>query len=307
MGCINLTMAIIDGEMKVAQYEHWHGSPDEQGAVVIEFIKDIMESPKSIKEAKAAIRNCSFASEEELTAYENGELEDSEENAYLDDSDIGAEILYKIWENGGCKLTDYSNTAANSLFCEWVYVVNFDTNKVEFYKGHNLHPLGERDRFYYLTDRALELCEGDRKIYYPVKQFAEYSFATLAKADISEIIDALLANNVSYYVALTKTFVDADGKVIEKKEANEDSDVGLVIALYEMGYDATDSQPEHSFCYHGEKLRSWMGLVKELMATGDTTNIVLYNWDAWDDEGTSPALFIKKTLSESGADVLIES
>ena len=79
MGCINLTMAIIDGEMKVAQYEHWHGSPDEQGAVVIKFIQDIMESPKSIKEVKAAIRNCCFASEEELIAYENGELEDSEE------------------------------------------------------------------------------------------------------------------------------------------------------------------------------------------------------------------------------------
>lgn len=307
MGCINLTMAIIDGETKVAQYEHWHGSPDEQGAIVIEFIQDIMKSPKSIKEAKTAIRNCRFASEEELVAYENGELEDSEDNAYLDDADIGAEILYKIWENGGCKLADSSNTAANSLFCEWVYLVNFDTNKVEFYKGHNLHPLDERDRFYYLTDRALKFCEGDRKIYYPVKLFAEYTFSALAKAEITDIVDALLANNTSYYITLAKTFVDADGKNNENKEENKDVENGLVISLYEMGYDAADSQPEHSFCYHGEKLCKWMGLVEELMESYDTTSVVLYNWEAWDDEGSSPALFIKKTLLESGADVLIES
>lgn len=304
MGCISLTMAVIDGETKVAQYEHWHGSPDEQGAVVIEFIKDIMESPKSIKEAKAAIRNCRFASEEELAAYENGVLEESEENAYLDDTAVGAKILYKIWKNGGCKLTDYSGTAADSQLCEWVYVVNFDKNKVEFYKGHNLHPLDERDRFYYLTDRALELCDGERKIYYPVKQFAEYSFGVLAKTETSEIVDALLDNNASYYIALTKAFVDADGKTIEKKEAHEDLDIGLVIALYEMGHDSTDSQPEHSFFYHGEKLRDWLGLVKSLMASGDTTNIVLNNWDAWDDEDTRPALSIEKNLIESGADIL---
>jgi hypothetical protein len=59
----------------------------------------------------------------------------------IDDSDI----LRYFAETPFSLMVDYSNYVYNSLFCEYAYIINLDTNMVEVYKGYN--------QFFYLDGR----------------------------------------------------------------------------------------------------------------------------------------------------------
>ena len=148
MGTRNLTAVYIDGEYKVAQYGQWDGYPNGQGLTALHFLRDEMKEDIF----KNAVRNSSVITKEEMDAllYENGE------NLYRAhpefSRDTGAEIL-EILQNhpSGMKLTDSIGFAADSIFCEWAYVIDFDNNTFEVYKGWNdKRELTPEDRFYFL-------------------------------------------------------------------------------------------------------------------------------------------------------------
>ena len=62
--------------------------------------------------------------------------------------------------------TDAYAFASDSLFCEWAYVIDYDKNSFEVYKGLNTVSISEEDRFFPLYDG-----END---YYPVKIIASF-------------------------------------------------------------------------------------------------------------------------------------
>jgi hypothetical protein len=70
------------------------------------------------------------------------------------------------------KLKDDSEFAAESLMCEWAYVVDLDNTTFEVYKGFNKTKLTEQDRFY--MDGIV-----DEQGYYPVKLLAKYELEYL--------------------------------------------------------------------------------------------------------------------------------
>lgn len=55
--------------------------------------------------------------------------------------------LVDVWnDEDNCfnkEFTDYLEFLYDSLFCEWAYIVNLDTKKLEIYKGFNKLPDGE--------------------------------------------------------------------------------------------------------------------------------------------------------------------
>lgn len=69
-------------------------------------------------------------------------------------------------------IRDYSEFAADSLFCEWAYVIDLQKGTFEVYKGFNEELLRRGYRFFYLSNRS----DGG---YQPVKQVHEFDLNAL--------------------------------------------------------------------------------------------------------------------------------
>jgi len=160
MGTRNLTAVYMDGEYKVAQYCQWDGFPEGQGMTCLHFLRDKMIE-KDFKENLLKLR---FADDEKLKALakEFGASEDG--TIRMDDydrfkraypelhRDTGAKILEMIQDGRARILQSDINFAADGLFCEWAWVIDFDKRTFEAYVGFKHEPLTEQDRFYFLRD-----------------------------------------------------------------------------------------------------------------------------------------------------------
>jgi hypothetical protein len=94
--------------------------------------------------------------------------------------DTGANIL-KLIEEGEIDTVRLSTDfAAESLFCEWAYVLDLDKGVVEIYKGFNTKPLPENDRFKFLEEKR------DNE-YYPVKCVWTNSFEGIKLMSMEDI------------------------------------------------------------------------------------------------------------------------
>lgn len=168
MGTRNLTMVIYKEQPKIAQYAQWDGYPEGQGLTILDFLKNV-----NIEKFKERIEHLEFFNEEELETI-NNDKNWVEKYPYLS-RDLGGKILQAVYNNYyeddnifpknliTCKiekLVDNSDFAADSLFCEWAYVIDLDKNTFEVYEGFNKIPLNENERFYKLKPN---------KEYYPVK------------------------------------------------------------------------------------------------------------------------------------------
>lgn len=161
MGTRNLTAVYIDGEYKVAQYGQWDGYPGGQGITCLEFLRDRCDMPKF----KANVRKATFLTPEEYNSIlkkygmdEDGMISVRDYDRLKIDMpelsrDTGAEILDIIQSREeGVKLENSISFAADSIFCEWAWVIDLDANTFEAYEGFNKEPLTPEDRFYFLKE-----------------------------------------------------------------------------------------------------------------------------------------------------------
>jgi hypothetical protein len=155
MGTRHLTAVKINGEYKIAQYGQWDGYPSGQGQTALKFLR----SKTNQQRLKRALKHCVWVTEEEI----NAKLKQMGLDRWMTTEqanmfhaqfpflsrDHGAGILTEVafapksWRP--IKLTNSLEFAADSLYCEWAYVVDFDTNTFEVYRGFNTEPTtGER-------------------------------------------------------------------------------------------------------------------------------------------------------------------
>lgn len=161
MSTRNLTVVINGEEMKVAQYGQCDGYPEGQGKTVLEFLKGC-----DLEKFRETLNNVSFLDPEDSKLHERKpEL----------DMFTAAKVLKLIYDGQATELSDSREFTMNSLFCEWVYVINLDDETLEVYRGYNKEPLTEKDRFYNNGYKNGE--------YYPVKIVKTYSLKKLPEIE----------------------------------------------------------------------------------------------------------------------------
>lgn len=188
MGTRNLTCVVLDGQIKVAQYGQWDGYPNGQGETIAQFIRTKMVLPTFI----AAVKNCKWATDEYVDSIcKNKDWETTNPEF---SRNTAADILEIIQNRGGLQLTDHSEFAADSLFCEWAYVVDLDKMNLEVYQGFNKNPVPAGERFAHLPIKEVKTPytnPTDERQYYQVKLWRTIPFTEL-QADTMDILEKQL-------------------------------------------------------------------------------------------------------------------
>ena len=194
MGTRNLTMVIHQGKTRIAQYGQFDGYVEGQGSTVLKFLKRLKKN-KTMESFKKHLLKIKFIDEikqKEIDAFlesigcKNSWLDEEQAKKYHKEYPLltrnnGAgvlELVHKEKNPDKLWLHDQTNFAADSLFCEYAYVIDFDKNVLEVYNGFVKSPLGKKQRFHYLTEVSEKECEG-RDMYYPVKMVASFSLTKL--------------------------------------------------------------------------------------------------------------------------------
>jgi hypothetical protein len=188
MGTRNLTIVKIDGKYPVANYGQWDGYPNGQGATILKFLKEEL-TPQFIFEKLSKVVEINADKRNEVLkkiGSKDGWMTDEQNKQWKQyfpyvDRDIGGEILSLInkCEHPIMMLQNDINFAADSLFCEWAYVVDFDRQTFEVYVGFNTTPLTDNDRFFFLQDELTATKNRDGETYYPVKLAKSYKLNNL--------------------------------------------------------------------------------------------------------------------------------
>lgn len=172
MGTRNLTVVKLDGEYKIAQYGQWDGYPEGQGIKCLNFFRNLYSDKRFREEFEQKLRLCRFASDEELER--DFYTKKNWWNIYPElTRDVGADVLNIVSNcENGLVLYNSIDFAADSLFCEYAWVIDLDENKFEGYTGFNEKPLSEDDRFYFLHEK-------EERGYHGVKLCAKWDIESL--------------------------------------------------------------------------------------------------------------------------------
>ena len=175
MGTRHLTAVYMDGQYRVAQYGQWDGYPEGAGITCLHFLRDKMDE-QLFRKRLAELR---YMSDNEIDALLRKYHRDDEGFMPISESDrleydwpalhrnTGADILEMIQAGQVRNHALYSRLefAADSLWCEWAWVIDLDKLTFEGYRGYNKEPLTEEDRFWFLREHEEEGYHGVKLVY----------------------------------------------------------------------------------------------------------------------------------------------
>lgn len=150
MGTRHLIVVVQNSETKVAQYGQWDGYLTGQGNSILSFLNSV-----DLAKFREAVNRCWFLSEDEADKLVDMAGPDWPKRFPELSRDTSADLLQMILESsGGMGLVDSSSFAADSLFCEFAYVIDLDTNVLEVYTEFQQDADKIRGRFSDLKSEA---------------------------------------------------------------------------------------------------------------------------------------------------------
>lgn len=157
MGTRGLVIMKKNKKYCLAIYNHWDSYPSDLGYKIVKFLRNLDD----IEEFKKKMDFVKMVPKKDLHRYSN-----------VCKSISSIEILENILETDGKIITEDYLFYINCFDCEWAYVIDFDINSFEIYKGYNEEPLTPNDRFY---NKNETLDNG----YYPAKLIIKYDLNNL--------------------------------------------------------------------------------------------------------------------------------
>lgn len=188
MGTRNLICVSEGDELKVAQYCQWDGYLEGQGQDIVKFLtshdlnifKEKLDKYTKLVSMEEAWKFVPEKLKGKTSFNLMGYAELNEAAPHLV-QDTGAKILDMIYKlDYEIQLADARTFAADSLFCEWAYVVNLGNNTLEIYEGFNQSPVPEGERF-----ASLPLSKNESEHYskyYQVKLYKVLPFEGLKES-----------------------------------------------------------------------------------------------------------------------------
>lgn len=196
MGTRHLICIWQGNDWKLAQYGQWDGYPDGQGTAIVDFLREA-----DLALFKERVAKSRMVTEEDLrerwvlaganpeSKYVGMDVAKAFSSRWPQlDRDSGAATLKYIMSTEEPEVQPSSlNFAADSLFCEWAYVIDLDAETFEVYEGFQNEPHTD-GRFHELWDD-----DNDRrdKPYYPVKLVAAWPIQAIPSNWIQEATNPL--------------------------------------------------------------------------------------------------------------------
>ena len=184
MGTRHIIIVHSDNSNRVAQFGQWDGYPEGQGLTVLRFLRDMNRSQfetnvrqvKSLTADEVGLKWVDAGADPDSN-FVNMEISKRFERMYPQlHRDCGAKVLQLIHDQpAGLELFLQIDFVGDGLFCEYAYVIDLDTNKLEVYRGFNRTPLDENERF-------ASFQEKDSK-YTPVKFWHAFDLNALPSDD----------------------------------------------------------------------------------------------------------------------------
>ena len=157
-------------------YNHWDSYPTGFGVDVLTFIRNTpITELKTIAEKIVLIQSngCpTYGQKEKYRKYADLSVAEQSLNSWYcllrkSQGDLGA------YKEGLIHIIDSKEFLFDSLFCEWAYIINLDTNNLEIYKGFNNDPTS--------SGRYANKSVHDDKAYYGVALISEIPLIDIGK------------------------------------------------------------------------------------------------------------------------------
>lgn len=213
MGTRGLTAVSHDGAYRIAQYGQWDHYPEGQGVTALEFCHKWLRGGDRTSQFLSNLAATRFVNADDerehkeflaLLGCPDGSMTSSQHERWqarypLWTRDHGAAILELIAEPPpGVPLVLRSSLdfAADSLFCEFAYVIDLDANTFEVYKGFNEGPADGRFKDLPPPPRPPNARPEYEYKYTPVTLLASFDLANLpSKSAFLEVMSSKLRSD----------------------------------------------------------------------------------------------------------------
>lgn len=125
MGTRNLTVVKQDYQIKIAQYGQYDGYPEGAGKTILEFLQGL-----DLEKFKEKLKACHFIDPAKLENMPDEQWQELREKQPQLSRETGAKVLQMVMNNESddFELKDACAFGFDNLFCEWLYLIDLDTN-----------------------------------------------------------------------------------------------------------------------------------------------------------------------------------